>query len=163
MATIEAQRSARTNSPNNPRNLIPSPAAGNRRYMREKYYSAIRTGFRHMNPGDVGDSFLRRSEELALPIYMPMLGVEKDETGETKKSGSISIILSCWNTMVGSAVVALPWAFQSSGIVLGVMVSFVSFVVSFYTCALILETAKHDDDYIFTLKKYFGKSIECIH
>ena len=114
-----------------------------------------------MNPGDVGESFLKSSEELALPIYMPMLGVAKDDDGETKKSSSFSIILSCWNTMVGSAVVSLPWAFQSSGMALGVMVAFVSFVVSFYTCALILETAKHDDDYIFTLKKYFGK-LSCL-
>jgi len=29
-------------------------------------------------------------------------------------------------------------------------------VVSFYTCALIILTAKGDTDYVFTLKKYFG-------
>lgn len=58
--------------------------------------------------------------------------------------------------MVGSALVSLPWAFQASGLLLGVIVSFVSFMISFYTCSLIIETSKNDSDYIFTLKKYYG-------
>ena len=58
--------------------------------------------------------------------------------------------------MVGSTMVALPWAYSQSGIVLGILISFVSFLVSFYTCALIIMTAKGDTDYVFTLKKYFG-------
>ena len=46
--------------------------------------------------------------------------------------------------MVGSAVVALPYSFQETGIVFGVIISFVSFITSYYTCALIIETAKKD-------------------
>ena len=67
------------------------------------------------------------------------------------------IIFSCWNTMVGSALVFLPWAFQSSGILFGVLITFVSFLISYYTCSLIIITAKNDSDYVFTLKKYYGK------
>lgn len=70
---------------------------------------------------------------------------------------SVVIVFSCWNTMAGSAIVSLPWAFQSTGLLLGVIISFTSFVISFYTCYLIIQTAKKDSDYIFTLKKYFGK------
>ena len=58
--------------------------------------------------------------------------------------------------MVGSALVSLPWAFQASGLLLGIFVSFTSFLISYYTCSLIIETAKNDSDYIFTLKKYYG-------
>lgn len=29
-------------------------------------------------------------------------------------------------------------------------------MISFYTCSLIIKTAKNDKDYIFTLKKYYG-------
>lgn len=58
--------------------------------------------------------------------------------------------------MVGSAMVSLPWAFQTSGVLLGLTISFTSFVISFYTCNLIIMTAKDDKDYIFTLKKYYG-------
>ena len=58
--------------------------------------------------------------------------------------------------MVGSAMVSLPWAFSESGIILGILISFTSFIISYYTCALIIITAKDDSDYVFTLKKYYG-------
>jgi len=58
--------------------------------------------------------------------------------------------------MVGSAMVSLPWAYQTAGLGFGCFISLTSFLVSFYTCALIMRTAKHDKDYIFTLKKYYG-------
>jgi len=29
-------------------------------------------------------------------------------------------------------------------------------MISYYTCALIIKTAKTDPDYVFTLKKYYG-------
>lgn len=87
-------------------------------------------------------------------MVIPMVFGEPDQE---KGSSSFVIIFSCWNTMVGSAMVALPWAFQSSGLLFGIAVSFVSFMISFYTCALIIKSAKNDTDYIFTLKKYYGK------
>lgn len=58
--------------------------------------------------------------------------------------------------MAGSAIVSLPWAFQSSGLLLGLIISQISFVISFYTNFLIIKTAKKDKDYVFTLKKYYG-------
>ena len=60
--------------------------------------------------------------------------------------------------MIGSAVVSLPWAFQQSGLLLGVILSTTSFLVSFYTTKLVIETAGTDKEYADTLKKYFGKS-----
>jgi len=54
-------------------------------------------------------------------------------------------------------MVSLPWAFQTSGILLGLIISFTSFVISYYTCALIIKTTKNDTDYVFTLRKYYGK------
>jgi amino acid permease len=86
-----------------------------------------------------------------------MVGFTQGKEGEEAKSSSIVIIFSCWNTMVGSAMVSLPWAFMQSGIALGIIISFTSFLISFYTCALIIKTAKNDEDYVFTLKKYYGK------
>mmetsp|Transcript_3373 Transcript_3373/g.4300 ORF Transcript_3373/g.4300 Transcript_3373/m.4300 type:complete len:105 (-) Transcript_3373:141-455(-) len=58
--------------------------------------------------------------------------------------------------MLGSAILSLPWAFQESGLVLGQLISFTSFVISFYTCKLIVDTAGDDADYSDTLRKYFG-------
>lgn len=97
-------------------------------------------------------SFLRPPElSEMLPAIFPNVGSKQE------KSSSLVIIFSCWNTMVGSAMVSLPWAYLESGIVLGIFISFVSFIISFYTCALIIKTAKDDEDYVFTLKKYYGK------
>ena len=92
---------------------------------------------------------------LGLGAKRTMIG--EDGREEEAKTGSCVIIFACWNTMVGSAMVSLPWSFQSSGILLGLIVSFTSFVISFYTCSLIIKTTKKDTDYIFTLKKYYGK------
>lgn len=70
---------------------------------------------------------------------------------------SMVIIFSCWKTMIGTAVVTLPWTFQQSGIVLGLILSFTSFVISFYTCKLIIDMAGTDSDYSETLRKFYGK------
>ena len=59
--------------------------------------------------------------------------------------------------MVGTSMTTLPWAFKEAGLLLGCTLSFTSFIISFYTCALIVWTAKNDGDYVFTLKKYYGK------
>jgi amino acid permease len=60
--------------------------------------------------------------------------------------------------MVGTAVLSLPWAFELSGIGLGLIISLVSFLISFYTCKLIVDQAGNDADYSITLKKYYGKT-----
>jgi len=59
--------------------------------------------------------------------------------------------------MIGTAVAALPWTFQQSGIILGVLLCFTSFVISFYTCKLIIDMAGTDADYSDTLRKFYGK------
>ena len=60
--------------------------------------------------------------------------------------------------MIGSAVVSLPWAFQQAGLLLGSFISFVNFLVSYYTCALIIHCARKDTDFNDTIRRYFGKS-----
>lgn len=88
-----------------------------------------------------------------------MVGESQMEPGEApKKSSSLQIIFSVWNTMVGSSMTMLPWGYQQSGIALGIALCFSSFCISFYTCSLIIKAAKGDNDYVFTLKKYWGKS-----
>ena len=79
------------------------------------------------------------------------------------KSSSLVVIFSVWKTMVGTAVLSLPWAFELAGIGLGLIISLVSFLISFYTCKLIVDQAGNDADYSITLKKYYGKSVfDCI-
>jgi amino acid permease len=75
------------------------------------------------------------------------------------KDSSLVVIFSCWKTMIGTAVAALPWTFQQSGIILGLILCFTSFIISFYTCKLIIDMAGNDSDYSETLRKYYGKLI----
>ena len=129
-------------------------------FIRSKYFSALKTGMKHMNPRQMRQSFLAPPRDTeVLPAILPLPGYNDEaveEGQEKKKSSSLVIVFSCWNTMVGSALVSLPWAFQASGLLLGIIVSFISFLISYYTCSLIIDTAKNDSDYIFTLKKYYG-------
>jgi amino acid permease len=59
--------------------------------------------------------------------------------------------------MVGSGIVALPWAFGESGFILGLMISVVSVIVSYRTCILMIRVAGNDDEYFDTLYKYWGR------
>lgn len=123
----------------------------------------MKTGFKHLDADSaVKQSFLQPpGQEESLPALLPILklgGGTLDLNGNGQgKASSLVIIFTCWNTMVGSAMTTIPWAFQQSGILMGIFISFIGFLTSYYTCSLIIKTAKKDTDYIFTLKKYFGK------
>lgn len=59
--------------------------------------------------------------------------------------------------MVGSSMLALPWAFAHSGIMLGSIICFITFVIGYYTCSLIVKCGKNDNDFSDTVYKYYGK------
>ena len=73
------------------------------------------------------------------------------------KASSTVIVFSCWKTMMGSAVVSMPWAIQQSGLMLGLIICFTSFLISFYTCYLIVDMTGEDADFSDTARKYYGK------
>ena len=50
----------------------------------------------------------------------------------------------------------LPWAFSNAGLVLGSLIILVCFLMSYYTCYIIINLGKHDDDFTETLFRYFG-------
>ena len=78
------------------------------------------------------------------------------ETDADGKHGSLTTIFSCWNAMAGTGIVCMPWAFQEAGIVLGLLLTFVAFLISFTTCWMVIKTAGNDVDYTETLKRNFG-------
>ena len=59
--------------------------------------------------------------------------------------------------MVGSGIVSLPWTFQESGFVLGLIICLVGLFVSYRTCILMIRVAGNDKEYFETLYKYWGK------
>lgn len=59
--------------------------------------------------------------------------------------------------MIGSGVVSVPYAFESSGLLLGLIVCIVGVICSCRTCILIIRTSGSDTEYFETLYKYWGK------
>ena len=72
------------------------------------------------------------------------------------KQKSITTIFTCWNTMIGSGIVSLPWTIQNSGIVLGTIICVIGVAISYRTCILIIRTAGNDTEWFDTLYKYWG-------
>ena len=105
------------------------------------------------------DSFLMPSKlaiDPALFVYgIPGIISKNSEPGG--KQSSFVTIFSCWNTMLGTAIVSLPWAFQNSGFAVGMFITITSFLISFYTCKLILDTTGEDSDYADALRRYYGR------
>ncbi len=58
--------------------------------------------------------------------------------------------------MAGTGIVCMPWAYQESGVLLGIALTFVAFMLSFLTCWMVIVTAGDDVDYTDTLRRYFG-------
>jgi amino acid permease len=59
--------------------------------------------------------------------------------------------------MLGSGVVSIPMAFNSSGFVLGIIVCIIGAIICSRTCILMIRTAGNDNEYFDTLYKYWGK------
>ena len=80
-----------------------------------------------------------------------------DASTEVKeeKIGSVMIIFNTWNAMIGVGTVTVPWAYQQSGIVNGIIVTAIACVISFATNMVYLETAGKDDNYSVTMQRYF--------
>lgn len=59
--------------------------------------------------------------------------------------------------MVGSGIVSLPWTFNNSGFLLGIIICLIGVIISFRTCILMIRTAGNDAEFFDTLLKYWGK------
>jgi amino acid permease len=58
--------------------------------------------------------------------------------------------------MIGSGIVALPYTFHESGVVLGLIITLLGLVISYRTCILIIRATGNDDEYFQALYKYLG-------
>lgn len=74
-----------------------------------------------------------------------------------QKQSSIRTTFTCWNTMLGSGIVTLPWTFYHSGFILGTLISFISFIVSMRTCILVMRTTGPGEDFYDTMYRYWGQ------
>ena len=59
--------------------------------------------------------------------------------------------------MIGCGTVTIPWAFQQSGVLLGVFLTAFACVLAFTTNYLILRVAGADTNFSDTMHRYFPK------
>ncbi len=91
---------------------------GTTNYNDYKFYSASKTGYEHLNKDEiqpVPEHLKDQFEKVFVPDF-----TLSSESGKDKKNGSITIIFSVWNTMVGTGMLTIPWAYSNSGFVLGI-------------------------------------------
>ena len=81
---------------------------GHRDYNRLKYYSALKTGYKHMG---AKQSFLNIPHHTIDPsLYVIHFPFESSDP--QGKHGSLTTIFSVWNAMVGTGLVTIPWAYS---------------------------------------------------
>jgi hypothetical protein len=105
----------------NMRSPISVPSS-HQQYQRMKYYSALRTGLKHLGEAP---NYLDTPMHVIEPSWFVLLP-------QVQQSSLITIFSIC-NCMIGSSLTSLPWAYSQSGLVLGVLISFVLFFICFYT------------------------------
>jgi len=74
--------------------------------------------------------------------YVP-IGPSEFDPGQWTQSSPVTI-LTIWNTMIGTSVVALPWAFNQSGLAMGVFIILLINAIAMFTALTILKLhSKH--------------------
>ena len=60
--------------------------------------------------------------------------------------------------MVGSTLLAQPWAFAHAGLLVGFLIALGCMLASLYSCTLIIKIGKEDGDFSNTAYRHLGKS-----
>ena len=58
--------------------------------------------------------------------------------------------------MVGTGLLTIPWAYSEAGLLLGVILTLVAFLLSFSTQYCVMKAAGDDVDFTETMRRYFG-------
>ncbi|KAI6176231.1 hypothetical protein M3Y97_00776200 [Aphelenchoides bicaudatus] len=128
-------RAESTTSVNSETNSTANAADANR-----SQNMAIR--YRLFNRLDQGRQTLLMPEHVFLSAELFSILPFDDFKDESGKQNSIVTIFSIWNTMMGTSLLAMPWALQQAGLGLGAfLVLFMGFVAC-YTAYRIIESPK---------------------
>lgn len=105
-----------------------------------------------LNEGQFIVSF--KFELHGLTIRLPN-AAEADKEEEDSKISSTMIVFNTWNAMIGCGTVTVPWAFQQSGIILGVLITAIACLFAFITNYLLVRVAGKDTNFSDTMHRYF--------
>ncbi|EQC40631.1 hypothetical protein SDRG_01713 [Saprolegnia diclina VS20] len=71
-----------------------------------------------------------------------------------------STVFSIWNTMIGSTLVALPYGFSCSGIILGIGIVLLMGVICCHACNLVVTYGKDFSDFGDLTQYHFGRRVQ---
>ncbi|CAJ0601726.1 unnamed protein product [Cylicocyclus nassatus] len=97
--------------------------------------------YRLYNRLDPGGQQLRMPDHVIPSEYFSILPFDdmKDSSG---KQSSLVTIFSLWNTMMGTSLLAMPWALQQAGLFWGIFLMLALALLCFYTAYRVLESPK---------------------
>ncbi|ETW08246.1 hypothetical protein, variant [Aphanomyces invadans] len=75
---------------------------------------------------------------------------------------SWATVFSIWNTMIGSTLVALPYGFSCSGVLLGIGIVILVGVICCYTCNLVVRYGKDFPDFGDLMQYHFGQRAQVL-
>ncbi|CAB3406200.1 unnamed protein product [Caenorhabditis bovis] len=94
--------------------------------------------YNRLDPG--GEHFTMPDHVIPASLFSILPFEElKDVSG---KQGSLVTIFSIWNTMMGTSLLAMPWALQQAGLVWGIVIMLVMAALCFYTAFIIIDSPK---------------------
>jgi solute carrier family 38 (sodium-coupled neutral amino acid transporter), member 9 len=82
---------------------------------------------------------------------LPIDGILPD-----KKPSGASVVFSIWNTMIGSTLLSIPWAWDNAGLFLGFIIFIVIASISTYTVILIVRHGRGHTDFSEVCVKHLG-------
>jgi sodium-coupled neutral amino acid transporter 9 len=81
--------------------------------------------------------------------------IKKDpELENKKKNSSFQTVFSIWNTMIGSAVVSIPYNVYYAGIIPTIFIGLLYGLVLYLTCAVIVRLGGKEDDFSVIVYNY---------
>eukprot|EP00053_Salpingoeca_punica_P013778 m.124771 g.124771 ORF g.124771 m.124771 type:complete len:548 (-) comp16303_c0_seq1:290-1933(-) len=95
-------------------------------YQRTKYYSRL---------APANKSSLLLAPKHVVPLNFFVIG-----GGKPGSQSSLVTILSLWNTMMGTSVLAMPWALNQAGFTTGIAIMIGMATLTFYTCYIVMTS-----------------------
>uniref|UniRef100_A0A914EHN2 Amino acid transporter transmembrane domain-containing protein n=1 Tax=Acrobeloides nanus TaxID=290746 RepID=A0A914EHN2_9BILA len=108
--------------------------------IHREHNMAIR--YRFFNRLDPGGTRLIMPEHVIPPSLFSVLPFDefKDQEG---KQGSLVTIFSIWNTMMGTSLLAMPWALNQAGLVFGIFLMLAMAFIAVYTAYRVVQSPQN--------------------
>lgn len=80
-----------------------------------------------------------------LPAAFFQIHIPGHHEDERDTQSSLVTILSIWNTMMGTSLLAVPWAINQAGLFTGILIVILMTIISYYTALVVINSwSKHN-------------------